>query len=61
MSIVAFGSYNQFINTGITSLAINLMGAGYLRLVFQKTGTSDLLSYYSEMFTFLGQKKIIYQ
>lgn len=57
MSIVAFGDYNQFINTGLTSLAINLIGAGYLRLVFQKTGTSDLLSYYSEMFTFLGQKK----
>lgn len=57
MSIVAFGDYNQFINTGLTSLGINLMGAGYLRLVFQKTGTSDLLSYYSEMFTFLGQKK----
>lgn len=57
MSIVAFGDYNQFINTGLTSLAINVMGAGYLRLVFQKTGTSDLLSYYSEMFTFLGQKK----
>lgn len=57
MSIISFNTYNQFINTGLTSLGINLMGAGYLRLVFQKTGTSELLSYYSEMFTFLGQKK----